>query len=126
MFKGFFQSCLIFFRIKRIVTGCNFKWNASFTDDRLCKKIDGNIYPDESIISKDLEYWPLNQKISDTMEVWREKLSKDDYLALEELLDIRFQIDHMHSASSFMYGFKLGTMIMLIEALRRLLVRKSP
>ncbi|MPM64264.1 hypothetical protein SDC9_111150 [bioreactor metagenome] len=60
------------------------------------------------------------------MEVWREKLSKDDYLALEELLDIRFQIDHMHSASSFMYGFKLGTMIMLIEALRRLLVRKSP
>ena len=74
---------------------------------------DGNIYPDESIISKDPEYWPLNQKIPDTMEAWREKLSNDDYLALEELLDIRFQIDHMHSASSFMYGFKLGTMIMI-------------
>ncbi|WP_408614795.1 DUF6809 family protein [Lutispora saccharofermentans] len=38
---------------------------------------------------------------------------KDDYSAPEELPDIRFQIDHMHSASSFMYGFKLGTMIMI-------------
>ncbi|WP_422857194.1 DUF6809 family protein [Desulfitibacter alkalitolerans] len=30
---------------------------------------DGNIYPDELIISRDPEYYPLNKKISGTMEI---------------------------------------------------------
>lgn len=74
---------------------------------------DGTIYPDELIISKDPEYRPLNQKISNAMNVWRDKLSKEDYLSLEELMDLRSQVDSMHSASSFMYGFKLGAIIMM-------------
>lgn len=74
---------------------------------------EGAVYPDEVIIPKDPEYWPLNQKIAGRLDMWRNKLSKDDYLALEELLDLRSQVGCMHSTASFMYGFKLGSMIMM-------------
>ena len=74
---------------------------------------DGMIYPDELIISRDPEYRPLNQKISNTMDMWRNKLSKDDFTSLESLLDLRSQVDSMHAEASFMYGFKLGSLIMI-------------
>jgi len=50
---------------------------------------DGSIYPDELIISRNPEYRPLNRKISDTMDMWRNKLSEHDFQELEELLDLR-------------------------------------
>lgn len=40
---------------------------------------DGNIYPDELIISKDPVYRPLNKRISDMLIMWKKKLSEDDY-----------------------------------------------
>ena len=77
---------------------------------------DGSIYPDVLIISRDPEYYPLNKKISGTMEMWKNKLSEDDFKELENLLDLRSQSDSMHAAASFMYGFKLGAAI-IIEVL---------
>ena len=68
---------------------------------------DGSIYPDELIISRNPEYRPLNRKISDTMDMWRNKLSEHDFQELEELLDLRSQVDSLHAEASFMYGFKL-------------------
>lgn len=86
----------------------------------------GNIYPDELIISKDPEYCPLNQKISDTLEMWKKKLSEDDYKLLEALLDLRCELSSMEASESFMYGFRLGAVIM-IEVLtgREELVRRG-
>ena len=77
------------------------------------KLYEGNIYPDEFIIPKDPEYRPLNQKISDTIETLKKKLSEDDYNQLENLLDLRSQSSSMDAAASFMYGFKLGAVIMI-------------
>lgn len=74
---------------------------------------DGNIYPDELIISKDPEYRPLNQKISDTLEMWKKKLSENDYKLLEALLDLRCESSSMEASASFMYGFRLGAVIMI-------------
>jgi len=74
---------------------------------------DGSIYPDELIISRNPEYRPLNRKISDTMDMWRNKLSEHDFQELEELLDLRSQVDSLHAEASFMYGFKLATWIMI-------------
>lgn len=54
---------------------------------------DGSIYPDELIISRDPEYWPLNKKISGMMDMWRNKLSKDDFTEFETLMDLRSQVD---------------------------------
>lgn len=74
---------------------------------------DGNIYPAELIISKNPEYQPLSQKVSDVMDMWRKKLSEDDYNQLESLLDLRSELGSMEASASFMYGFKLGALIMM-------------
>lgn len=74
---------------------------------------DGNIYPAELIISKNPEYQPLSQKVSDVMDIWRKKLSEDDYNQLESLLDLRSELGSMEASASFMYGFKLGALIMM-------------
>ena len=74
---------------------------------------DGNIYSDELIISKDPEYRPLNKRISDMLTMWKKKLSEDDYNQLENLLDLRSQSSSMEASESFMYGFKLGALIMI-------------
>lgn len=76
----------------------------------------GRIYPDELIISKDPEYHPLNKKISEAMEMWKKKLSEDDFEQLEALLDLRCKSSSMDAAASFVYGFKLGAAI-IIEVL---------
>jgi len=77
---------------------------------------DGNIYPDELIISKDPEYQPLNKKISEAMEMWKKKLSEDDYEQLEALMDLHSKSSSMDATASFVYGFKLGAAI-IIEVL---------
>lgn len=74
---------------------------------------DGNIYPDELIIPKDPGYNLLNQKISDMLEMWKKKLSDDDYKLFEMFMDLRCESSSMEASASFIYGFKLGTLIMI-------------
>ena len=74
---------------------------------------NGSIYPDELIISRDPEYWPLNKKTSEMMDMWRNKLSKDEFTELESLMDLCSQVDAMNDEASFMYGFKLAAWIMI-------------
>lgn len=74
---------------------------------------DGNIYPDELIIPKDPGYNPINQKISDMLEMWKKKLSEDDYKQFEMFMDLRCEASSMEVSASFIYGFKLGALIMI-------------
>lgn len=74
---------------------------------------DGNIYPNELIVSRNPEYRPLSKKISEVMETWKKKLSEDDFQQLEALLNLRCKSSSMDAAASFMYGFKLGAVIMI-------------
>ena len=73
----------------------------------------GKIYPDELIVSKNPDYDPLSKEISCTLEIWKNKLSDDNYKELEKLLDLRSRSDSMHAEASFMYGFKFGAMLMV-------------
>lgn len=74
---------------------------------------NGNMYPAELIISKNPEYRPLNKKISDMLAAWKNKLPEDDYIQLENLLDLRIQLSLMETSESFLYGFRLGVLIMI-------------
>jgi len=80
------------------------------------KMYEGKIYPDELIIPKDPEYHTINKKISEALEMWKKRLSEDDFEQLEALLDLRRKSSSMDAAESFMYGFKLGAAI-IIEVL---------
>lgn len=86
------------------------RWNMRSILEEL---YDGNIYPDELIISKDPEYRPLNKRISDMLAMWKNKFSEDDYNQLENLLDLCSQSSSMEASESFIYGFRLGALIMM-------------
>lgn len=68
----------------------------------------GEICPAEQIVPKDPEYRKTNRKLSDAMDAWEKKLSKDDFEQLKTLLDLCFSVGSMEAASSFVYGFRLG------------------
>lgn len=74
---------------------------------------DGNIHPEELSFPKASEYRPLIKRISDTLEMWKKKLSEDDYNQLENLLDLHSQSSSMEAFESFLYGFRLGALIMI-------------
>jgi hypothetical protein len=73
----------------------------------------GNIYPNELIIPKDPKYLPLNKKMFDSLELWKKKLSAEDCSQLECLLDLRTELSSMENSASFIYGFKLGSWVMM-------------
>lgn len=73
----------------------------------------GNISPDETVISTDPEYRPLNRKISEAVENWKNRLSEQDFEDLEELLYLCTQADSMQTRAAFLHGFKLGSAILI-------------
>lgn len=74
---------------------------------------DGKIFPEEQIVPKDHNYRPLNEKISELLEEWKKKLSEDDYYQLESFLELCSESSSMEASESFVYGFKLGALIMV-------------
>ena len=74
---------------------------------------DGKVFPDEQIVPKDHNYGPLNEKVSELLEEWKKKLSEDDYYQLESLFELSSELSSMEASESFVYGFKLGALIMV-------------
>lgn len=74
---------------------------------------DGEIYPDEIIVSKDPEYHHVNQKIGDEKAYLKQKLLGEDYQHLEGLDNLYNQSNSMDSKASFLYGFRLGAMLII-------------
>jgi len=73
----------------------------------------GEVYPDELIMPKDPEYWPMNKKIGEQRAYFKQKLSEEDYRKLEEFDSLHSQASSMDSEASFIYGFRLGAMLMI-------------
>lgn len=74
----------------------------------------GQLIPAEKAVSTDPQYRQLSRQLSESMEVWKKKLSDDDFHELEELLDLYRQVQGLEMAASFTDGFKLGA-TMIIE-----------
>ncbi|WP_334077934.1 DUF6809 family protein [Paenibacillus sanfengchensis] len=74
---------------------------------------DGEIRPEEKIVPTDLEYRRISKKISEAMEMWKEKLSADDFNQLEAMLDLRGQSESMYATASFTNGLQLGALMMI-------------
>lgn len=73
----------------------------------------GEIRPEEKIVPTDPEYRRISRKVSEAMEMWKEKLSADDFNQLEAMLDLRGQSESMYATASFTNGFQLGAFMML-------------
>ncbi|MHA6533204.1 DUF6809 family protein [Paenibacillus sp. BAC0078] len=66
-----------------------------------------------TVISTDPEYRPLNRKISEAVENWKNRLSEQGFEDLEELLYLCGQADSMQTRAAFLHGFKLGSAIIM-------------
>lgn len=77
------------------------------------KLYHGNLHPDENVISNDPQYFKLSQKTSEIIEIWKERLSEEEFDELEALLELYAQTHGMELTSIFKYGFRLGAGIMV-------------
>jgi uncharacterized protein (UPF0335 family) len=73
----------------------------------------GKVSPDEKVVSTDPKYRSIHRKISESISIWKEKLTDEDFNELEALLDLYHQACGMNMTASFASGFKLGTLIMI-------------
>jgi len=74
---------------------------------------DGEVFPSELILSKDPEYLTVHSKISGEREYFKQKLSEEDGKRLEEFDNLYSRTNSMDSEASFLYGFRLGAMLMV-------------
>ncbi|MGG4393046.1 DUF6809 family protein [Paenibacillus thiaminolyticus] len=70
----------------------------------------GNLCPEAQIVSNDLASRDTTQKITEEMKRWRERLPESEYDQLEDLMSL---VAEMNAPDSFVYGFKLGAMMMI-------------
>ncbi|GIO42786.1 DUF6809 family protein [Paenibacillus apis] len=71
----------------------------------------GEIRPEEVIVPKNPEYISLNNKISNSKEHLKMKLSENDMELLEETFDLLGRSSSIYSTEVFIYGFKMGALM---------------
>lgn len=78
----------------------------------------GKLYPSEQIVSDDPKYRALNRQTSEMMQMWKQKLTENDFIQLEAMLDLQGESNSIHNMETFVQGFKLGASMMM-EVLNR-------
>ncbi len=73
----------------------------------------GNIHPGEHILPTDSNYQTTAKKILDEMAYWEKKLNKEDLDKLEDLYALCSNASAMTEEQSFIYGFRLGVLLMI-------------
>ncbi|MBP1907736.1 hypothetical protein J2Z32_004417 [Paenibacillus turicensis] len=76
----------------------------------------GKITPEEDIIPEDPQYRMISGQVSNMMEMWKKKLSPEDFELLEQMLDLKVELHAMQNKACFVQGYKLGAK-MTAEAL---------
>lgn len=72
----------------------------------------GEIRPTEVIVPRNPEYQLLNKKIFNWKEHFKRILSENDFKILEEMFDLTGESYSMCSTEAFVYGFKMGALMM--------------
>jgi hypothetical protein len=73
----------------------------------------GDNIPSEHIIPANAEYQSNNKKILEEMDRWQHNLSKEEFKKLESLYDLWSASSAMVEERSFMYGFRLGCLLII-------------
>lgn len=73
----------------------------------------GSLRPNERMKPNDLESRRINQRIIDSLQVLKERLPEEDFNQVEELLELQSESCSLHSAFSFVQGYKIGALMMV-------------
>ncbi|WFR65323.1 hypothetical protein P9222_16030 [Paenibacillus amylolyticus] len=77
---------------------------------------NGRLRPDEMMMPTHPEYQALGRQIAALTEQWKNRLSENEFLELEQLFDLCGRCEGMHTEAAFAQGFRLGAN-MLIEVM---------
>ncbi|MEK5031622.1 DUF6809 family protein [Paenibacillus sp. FSL R7-0302] len=73
----------------------------------------GSLRPNERMKPNDPESRRINQRIIDSLEMLRERLPEEDFDQIEKLLELHSESCSLHSALSFIQGYKIGALMMI-------------
>lgn len=73
----------------------------------------GSLRPNERMNPNDPESRRINQQIIDSLQLLKERLSQEDFDQVEELLELHSESCSLHSAFSFIQGYKIGALMMI-------------
>lgn len=73
----------------------------------------GKLNPEEFIRPRSAQYSMSNKKISDTIEICRKIFSENEYQLLNEVVDLMHTSGTMQESEAFIYGFKMGALMMM-------------
>lgn len=73
----------------------------------------GRLRPSELIKPNGPELQRINQRIIDSLQMLKERLSEEDFDQVDELLDLQSDSSSLHSALSFIQGYKIGALMMI-------------
>ncbi|MEK3699068.1 DUF6809 family protein [Paenibacillus sp. FSL R10-2199] len=73
----------------------------------------GRLHPNELIKPNDPELQKINQKTIDLLQMLKARLSEEDFDLVEMLYDLQSDSSSLHSALSFIQGYKIGALMMI-------------
>ncbi|MEK3684429.1 DUF6809 family protein [Paenibacillus sp. FSL R10-2736] len=73
----------------------------------------GRLHPNELIKPNDPELQKINQKTIDLLQMLKARLSEEDFDQVEMLYDLQSDSNSLHSALSFIQGYKIGALMMI-------------
>ena len=73
----------------------------------------GHLVPWERGRSQDPDYTPVNRRIGDIKEHFRDTLTPDEYQRFEELGNLSAQSSSIEDVDIFEYGMSMGILLML-------------
>lgn len=74
---------------------------------------DGKLHPTEVIIPKNANYYSLAQEIGNEYKYFATKLFAEDKERFEKWGRLLYEYEEMVEYANFLYGFKLGTKMMV-------------
>lgn len=76
------------------------------------KLYNGDVYPAQDIVCNTPEYRELFNKINEERQYFMKQLSPEDEDRFDEFENLLSESSSMYAYANFVYGFKLGTMLM--------------
>ena len=73
----------------------------------------GKVQPYSNLNVFDSDYKPITNKIREELKWLKSKLTEDEYERFEKLEYFYLEYASLHQKKSFLYSFKLGSLLML-------------
>lgn len=73
---------------------------------------DGEFNPNETVVSGDPDYVAMSHQEGEEIEYIASRLTAEDKVRLDKLIDLMGETEHMNGYANFAYGLRIGILLM--------------